>query len=136
MAAIKYGSYYWYVVLNPKEPNARTETIYLHADQVSVDQAGSVIFVSKGRRPAGVEPGEDGQPKNQKSGSEEKKEHKAATPQAGMIYFALALGSWKLVYAAKLQDGSPASVEHWNAGAGRPVEISENAGAAGFVPAT
>jgi hypothetical protein len=53
-----------------------------------------------------------------------------------MIYFALAAGSWKLVYAAKLQDGTPASVEHWSSVEGRPehAPVPANAGAADFPP--
>ena len=52
-----------------------------------------------------------------------------------MIYLAFAPGTWKVVYAAKLQDGSPASVEHWNAPGGNgelPKEVPPNSGAAGF----
>ena len=40
-----------------------------------------------------------------------------------------------MVYAAKLQDGSPASVEHWETPAGRdilPPALPVNAGAAGY----
>jgi len=39
-----------------------------------------------------------------------------------------------MVYAAKLQDGSPASVEHWETPAGRDIlpALPVNAGAAGY----
>ncbi len=54
-----------------------------------------------------------------------------------MIYIAFAPGSWKMVYAAKLQDGSPASVEHWNKGQAASAQLvapPANAGATGYVP--
>jgi hypothetical protein len=52
-----------------------------------------------------------------------------------MIYIAFAPGSWKMVYAAKLQDGSPASVEHWNKGQAEGSQPrAANAGARGYVP--
>jgi hypothetical protein len=117
MAAIEYGSYYWCVVLNEKEPGSPAESIHLHADEIAVDPTGALTFMSKGRRPAGTEPGQEEQKNGEKPGADSKKEEKGGE-HAGMIYFALAPGSWKLVYAAKLQDGSPASVEHWNAANG------------------
>lgn len=115
MSAIEYGSYYWCVVLNEQASGAPQQTVHLHADQVVIDPTGALNFLSKGRRPAGTEPSEakpDGNPP-----AEAKKDEKI-TPAGSMIYFSLAPGTWKLVYAAKLQDGSPASVEHWNAAAG------------------
>ena len=117
MSAIEYGSYYWCVVLSEKAPGAPAETVHLHADQVVIDPTGALNFLSKGRRPAGAEPSNaEGKP-NGNPPAEGKKDEKAA-PAGSMIYFSLAPGTWKLVYAAKLQDGSPASVEHWNATAG------------------
>jgi hypothetical protein len=113
MAAIEYGSYYWCIVLKEKAPGSLAETIHLHADEVAVDPTGALTFLSKGRRPAGTEPEQEHEP-NGHSPATAGSDHK--NPQPGsMVYFALAPGSWKLVYAAKLQDGSPASVEHWNA---------------------
>jgi hypothetical protein len=114
MSAIEYGSYYWCVILSEKAPGAPPETVHLHADQVVIDPTGALNFLSKGRRPAGTEPSNAGAKPNGNPPTEAKKDEKAA--QSGsMIYFSLAPGTWKLVYAAKLQDGSPASVEHWNA---------------------
>lgn len=57
--------------------------------------------------------------------------------EGGMIYMAFAPGTWRVFYAAKLRDGSPASVEHWNAANGNPeieVLVPGNAGAAGYPP--
>ena len=134
MPAIEYGSYYWCVVLKQKEDGSPVETVHLHADHVAIDQSGALTFLSKGRRPAGVEPSlaEDSS-KNTggKSGGEEKKEEKIAPGE--MIYFAFAPGSWKLFYAAKLQDGSPASVEHWTNADGRSeASTLSHAGAEGY----
>ena len=56
MAAIEYGSYYWCVILHGKEPKLPGDSIHLHADEISIDPAGSLIFTSAGRRPAGAEP--------------------------------------------------------------------------------
>ena len=50
---------------------------------------------------------------------------------------AFAPGTWRVFYAAKLRDGSPASVEHWNAANGNTeieVLVPGNAGAAGYPP--
>lgn len=117
MSAIEYGSYYWCVVLSEKAPGSRAETVHLHADQVVIDATGALNFLSKGRRPAGTEPSNAETKPNGNAAPEAKKDQ---PPVLGgsMIYFSLAPGTWKLVYAAKLQDGSPASVEHWNAGLG------------------
>jgi len=54
-----------------------------------------------------------------------------------MIYVAIASGSWNMAYAAKLQDGLPASVEHWSNPTGReavPPAIPLNASASGYPP--
>ena len=40
--------------------------------------------------------------------------------KSDMIHMAFAAGTWRIFYAAKLQDGSPASVEHWNSANGKP----------------
>ncbi len=37
-----------------------------------------------------------------------------------MTYVAFAPGTWITVYAAKLQDGLPAAVEHWTSFDGKP----------------
>jgi len=136
MSAIEYGSYYWCVLLN-RERNGEhgqqtEESIYLHADEISID-AGALTFKSTGRRPAGTDPknrtdsGRDGGDGKSKDTSENKE----------MIYIAFAPGSWKMVYAAKLQDGSPASVEHrtkGQVGQSQPSDLPANAGASGYVP--
>jgi hypothetical protein len=144
MAAIEYGSYYWCVILSGKEPNVPGESVFLHADELAMDPTGALIFKSAGRRPAGAEPeqqngkngdkdsgknekNEKGDDKNEKDGGKEK--------EANMIYMAFAAGSWKTVYAAKLQDGAPAVVEHWEAANGTPglsKVVPANSGAAGY----
>lgn len=116
MSAIEYGSFYWCVVLSQKAPGAPAETVHLHADQVVIDPTGALNFLSNGRRPAGTEPPNPEKKPNPNASAQEKDEK--VSPSGGMIYFSLAPGTWKLVYAAKLQDGSPASVEHWNAAEG------------------
>jgi hypothetical protein len=137
MAAIEYGSYYWCVILNGKDPNVPGESVFLHADELTMDPAGALIFKSAGRRPAGTEPGQlDGKngdkdssniAKSEPSGEKNTKDGANAKP-ASMIYMAFAAGSWRTVYAAKLQDGAPASVEHWNA-------VNGNPGLSNLVPA-
>jgi hypothetical protein len=134
MSAIEYGSYYWCVLLNSErdgEHGQQTEeSIYLHADEISID-AGTLTFKSTGRRPAGTDP--KSRPDSSRDGGEGKS--KDSSENKEMIYIAFAPGSWKMVYAAKLQDGSPASVEHWNKGqAERSQPGAANAGARGYVP--
>jgi hypothetical protein len=148
MSAIEYGSYYWCVVLNATEQNPAGESVHLHADEVAVDGAGCLVFKSAGRRPAGTDPkkqkdnaaeqdggtdaGEEKEPKEDKEGEGAKNEKKGA-----MIYVAFAPGTWKAFFAAKLQDGTPASIEHWNnATANRPgaTIVPPNSGAAGYIP--
>ena len=114
MAAIEYGSYYWCVVLKETAAGAPAETIHLHADRLAVDSTGALTFMSKGRRPAGTEPEHVQEPDGGSPGGAARSDRQSPEP-GSMVYFAIAPGSWKLVYAAKLQDGSPASVEHWNA---------------------
>jgi hypothetical protein len=137
MSAIEYGSYYWCVVLNGSnghEPGTSGELIYLHADEMAVDPTGSLTFTSAGRRPAGTEPQQDDQKENGKSGgSGGEKGEKKSSEKIGMIYVAFAPGTWKVAYAAKLQDGSPASVEHWNGADGRAAD-GGGAGARGYIP--
>jgi hypothetical protein len=112
MSAIEYGSYYWCVVLREKDSEKDGGSIYLHADHMSVDGSGNLIFKSAGRRPAGTDP-----KKQQNGTSEGNPTEKVEKGENGgnneMIYFAVASSAWKLAYAAKLQDGTPASVEHW-----------------------
>lgn len=132
MPAIEYGSYYWCVILNGKEPGSPTESIHLHADEIAVDPTGALTFKSAGRRTAGTDPSEAEQKDNEKPGGEAK--DVKAREHGSMIYFTLAPGTWKIAYAAKLQDGSPASVEHWNAPGGSPggPVLPPNSGAAGY----
>jgi len=138
MPAIEYGSFYWGVILTGKDPNVPVESVHLHADEMAIDAAGSLTFKSVGRRPAGAEPKKEGEKDDEKSQSDNKDQQKEqGAKKAGMIYIAFAPGSWKVVYAAKLQDGSPASVEHWNVAGGNPglaAVVPPNSGAAGYLP--
>jgi hypothetical protein len=136
MSAIEYGSYYWCVLLNGKDGDKLGDSVHLHADDMAVDETGNLIFKSAGRRPAGTEPkleNRDETGEIDKPGEKaEKKENQE------MIYVAIASGSWKMAYAAKLQDGLPASVEHWNDPQGHdavvPPAAPLNAGARGYPP--
>jgi hypothetical protein len=133
MSAIEYGSYYWCVVLSGKDAEQLGESIHLHADEMSVDGTGSLIFKSAGRRPAGTEPNQD--EAKDKDGERSDAKGKDKSDSKDMIYVAFAAGSWKMVYAAKLQDGSPASVEHWKTPAGQdtlPPVLPTDAGAVGY----
>jgi hypothetical protein len=144
MAAIEYGSYYWCVILNGKEPNVPGESVFLHADELALDPAGALIFKSAGRRPAGAEPKQPNGKHSDKDSSENEKNEREDDKngkgggdgkEARMIYMAFAAGSWRSVYAAKLQDGAPALVEHWNAVNGNPGLSSllpANSGAVGL----
>jgi hypothetical protein len=135
MSAIEYGSYYWCVILKSKENDDPAESIHLHADGIAVDPNGALTFISKGRRPAGTEPGQEPKAAANGAGGEAKKEEKAGE-HAGMIYFAVAPGAWKVAYAAKLQDGTPASVEHWNLAMNSPeAALHRDAGAVDYMPA-
>ena len=120
MAAIEYGSYYWCVLLNGERPASFGDSIHLHADEISVED-GSLIFKSAGRRPAGTDPKQVAS--NPRSNNGEDQEKKGQGKDEAMIYVAFAPGSWKMVYAAKLQDGSPASVEHWKTARGENGEV-------------
>jgi hypothetical protein len=136
MSAIEYGSYYWCVVLNENAGHER-ESVLLHADELAIDSNGTLTFRSAGRRAAGAEPkGHDGNGGSQiKNSSDEKddKGGKEGDKDKNMIYMAFAPGTWKVVYAAKLQDGTPASVEHWNVDgkSEAPSVVPPNSGAAG-----
>ena len=133
MSAIEYGSYYWCVILTGGSEGRTGDLIYLHADDVSID-AGSLVFKSSGRRPAGADPKSAGAIPGD-GGTNEKPQGGSAKNE--MIYIAFGPGSWKMVYAAKLQDGSPASVEHWNkTNEDEPKSngVPANAGAIGYVP--
>ena len=142
MPAIEYGSFYWCVVLNGKN-GEETEYVHLHSDEIAIEANGALTFRSAGRRPAGTEP------KKAEEKQEDKKHEasssngdKGGTPEKGakdggagkeeapgnMIYVSFAPGSWKAVYAAKLQDGSPVSIEHWN------MEHEKNGDAVGIYP--
>jgi len=150
MAAIEYGSYYWCVVLDGKDGDTPRESVHLHADGVAVDPTGTLVFKSAGRRAAGTEPeqqsekkdekkssGSEKDGKDEKDGSEGKSKTGGDEGGGGMIYMAFAPGTWRIFYAAKLQDGSPASVEHWNAANGSPeIEalVPADSGAVGYPP--
>ncbi|HEY4740311.1 MAG TPA: hypothetical protein VIH76_06940 [Candidatus Acidoferrales bacterium] len=145
MAAIEYGSYYWCVILESPEAGAPGESVHLHADDLAIETNGGLTFRSAGRRPAGAEPKQKDDKQEAKDSSqdtgEDKKDEKDGKDgrndkaNNNMIYIAFAPGTWKVVYAAKLTDGSPASVEHWNTARGNgelPTEVPPNSGAAGF----
>jgi hypothetical protein len=152
MAAIEYGSFYWCVILNGIEPNVPGESVFLHADELAMDPTGALIFKSAGRRPAGAEPKQNDKNGDKDSGKDAKKEKDEKdekTDEKGakdggdgkegkegtMIYMAFAPGSWRTVYAAKLQDGAPAIVEHWNAAngsSGLSSVVPANSGAVGY----
>jgi hypothetical protein len=136
MSAIEYGSYYWCVVLNENSSPHR-QSVHLHADDLAIDSNGALTFRSAGRRPAGAQPkGQNGDEESQgrnNSGKDENDGKKEGNKDRNMIYMAFAPGTWKIVYAAKLQDGSPAAVEHWNVD-GRsesPEVVPPNSGASG-----
>jgi hypothetical protein len=148
MSAIEYGSYYWCVILNGTEQGTPGESVHLHADEVAVDGAGCLVFKSAGRRPAGADPKQqknDGDEKDYTQAGSEEKDSKdvkegddgKADKKGNMIYVAFAPGAWKVFFAAKLQDGTPASIEHWNgAGANRSSAsiVPPNSGAVGYIP--
>jgi hypothetical protein len=149
MSAIEYGSYYWCVVLNGTEQDAAGETVHLHADEVAVDPSGCLVFKSAGRRPAGADPkqhtdGNSDEKDSSNNGHEEKASNVGqeggdgkSEKKGNMIYVAFGPGTWKVFFAAKLQDGTPASIEHWNnAGTSRfnTSVVPPNSGAAGYVP--
>jgi hypothetical protein len=141
MPAVEYGSYYWCVVLDRKN-DAPSEYIHLHSDEVAIEPNGSLTFRSAGRRPAGTEPRKTDAKQEAKDSNNEEKKSKVDEPTEGaekgdkqpaMIYVCFAPGTWRAVYAAKLQDGSPVSIEHWNAAhenSGAPAGVYPNAGAA------
>lgn len=143
MAAIEYGSFYWCVILNGIEPNVPGESVFLHADELAMDPTGALIFKSAGRRPAGAEPKQNdknGDKDSDKDAKRDKNDEKDAKDggdgkEGTMIYMAFAPGSWRTVYAAKLQDGAPAIVEHWNAAngsSGLSSVVPANSGAVGY----
>jgi hypothetical protein len=101
---------------------------------MSIDPTGTLIFRSAGRRPAGTEPKQHDEQDGEKGTGQDEHDGQINKPNS-MIYVAFAPGSWRVVYAAKLQDGYPASVEHWNTpGApGLTALVPPNSGAAGYV---
>jgi len=144
MAAIEYGSYYWCVILEGLADGER-ECVHLHADQMEIDPQGTLLFRSAGRRPAGSEPpqnaahnGKEGQaPKSSEAGRAGGKQPGHASDTNLMIYMAFAPGTWITAYAAKLQDGTAAAVEHWHASNGQPgllASVPTNSGAAEYSP--
>jgi hypothetical protein len=145
MSAIEYGSYYWCVVLNERD-GAAPEYVHLHSDEIAIEPNGCLTFRSAGRRPAGSEPRKTDAKQEGKSSTDADKDKAdedskggadQSSKQSNMVYVSFGPGTWRAVYAAKLQDGSPASIEHWNAGRGDSqgsAGIYPNAGAVG-VPA-
>jgi hypothetical protein len=146
MAAIEYGSYYWCVIL--ERAGGEPESIHLHADEMEIDQKGTLLFRSAGRRAAGADPQQNGREKkedknnkfdqsaNSEHGSKENG-HKSEEKKKLMTYVAFAPGTWLAVYAAKLKDGSAAAVEHWNVANGKPgllAVVGADAGAEGYSP--
>jgi hypothetical protein len=135
MSASEYGSNYWCVMLEGTEDGRPGDSVHLHADSVAIDPVGTLTFMSLGRRPAGADPEKSGQQDNKgQSKTEEKNDGEQGKPAASTIYIAFASGTWRVFYAAKLQDGSPASVEHWNAANGKPdlASVPAHSGAEGF----
>jgi hypothetical protein len=146
MAAIEYGSNYFCVMLEATQEGRAGDTVLLHADSIDIDAAGTLKFTSMGRRTIGTDPktpdkNKSGQAQQnggaEKAESQEGKDGKAAAPKTGegSIFMAFAPGTWRMVYAAKLQDGAPASVEHWNASSGKPeiAALPPHSGAEEFV---
>ncbi len=147
MAAIEYGSNYFCVMLEATEEGRPGDTIHLHADSVSVDPSGTLQFRSLGRRAAGSDPKtpDKKDAKAQESGGEKAaggegnegkaKDDKDGSAKEGSIFMAFAPGTWRVIYAAKLQDGAPASVEHWSAPNGKPeiASVPARSGAEEFV---
>jgi hypothetical protein len=148
MPAIEYGTFYWGVILHGNGgAQSIGETVHLHADQMRIDENGALVFTSAGRRAAGTNPDQgkdDGKeqagaqhgaaPASEKKDEKDEKKNAAADGEKNMIYVAFAPGSWKAVYAAKLQDGQPASIEHWTSFDGKhqlDEMVSANSGAAG-----
>src|SRR5271155_303282 len=148
MSAMEYGSYYWCVVLNGTEQDSAGEWGQLHADEVAIDAAGCLVFKSAGRRHTEEEPKQQKETDNEKDSSTEGHEEKdsqdtkegddgKSEKKGNMIYVAFAPGSWRVFFAAKLQDGTPASIEHWsstNANRVSPNIVPPNSGAAGYIP--
>ena len=148
MSAIEYGSYYWCVVLNGTGQNSPGESVHLHADEVAIDGAGCLVFKSAGRRPAGAEPKQQKEDDNEKDSNTDSNDEKDSNEgkeaddgksekKGNMIYVAFAPGTWRVFFAAKLQDGTPASIEHWSGGTANrvtPSIVPPNSGAAGYIP--
>jgi hypothetical protein len=149
MAAIEYGSYYWCVILE-RTANDGAESVHLHADEMEIDQRGTLVFRSAGRRPAGSDPQQhNGNQKDAGKSPHNDTSEKSVAPQAAkdekrdgehrklMTYAAFAPGTWVAVYAAKLKDGSAAAVEHWNVPngkGGRLAAVPPDSGAEGYFP--
>jgi hypothetical protein len=132
MAAIEYGSYYWCVILNRTESSPGGESVHLHADELKVEPNGGLTFLSAGRRPPGTDPKQQNAGKQNGDSEKDTKSEKpgkddgdgANEKDSKMIYIAFAPGSWRTVYAAKLQDGAPASVENWDRAAGNGSRVA------------
>jgi hypothetical protein len=142
MSASEYGSNYFCVMLEATEEGQPGDSVLLHADSIDIDASGTLKFTSLGRRPVGADPRaqdktKDGKSQDngaEKTESKDGKDGKEGKQPDSMIFMAFAPGTWKVVYAAKLQDGAPASVEHWNASNGKPelAAVPARSGAEGF----
>lgn len=134
MSAIEYGSYYWCVILNGKQPNESGESVHLHADEMSIESNGALTFKSPGRRPAGGEPPHANSKEDDEKSDKKDDQKSRGNKNPGMVYVGSAPGTWRVVYATKLIDGSPASIEHWASQFGNvelPALRPLNAGATG-----
>jgi hypothetical protein len=85
--ASTYGRYYWCIGLIGE---TATE-VYVHADEVSIDQVGTLICEGRGRRGPGEQPPDD----------------------QSQLMLAFPSGHWSFVYAASVMDGHAVAVEHW-----------------------
>jgi hypothetical protein len=143
MPAVEYGSYYWCVVLNQRD-RAAPEYVHLQSDEKAIEPNGCLTFRRAGRRPAGSEPKKiDAKQEGKSSTNTDDKKNKAGEDskeadqsgkQSNLVYVSFGSDTWRAVYAAKLRDGSPASIEHWTAGLGSsagPAGVYPNAGAIG-----
>lgn len=144
MSAIEYGSNYFCVMLEATQEGRPGDTVHLHADNATIDPAGTLQFWSLGRRPTGSDPKtpdkkdlkkDDGAQNNAKNDGEQAKDDKGGKKPEGSIFMAFAPGTWRIFYAAKLQDGAPASVEHWSSPNGKPelAAVPPKSGAEDFV---
>lgn len=74
---------------------------------------GAEVAPSNGQAASGPAGQESEQGASHQAASNDGKKQRADAPPE-TIYVAFAPGTWKTVYAAKLQDGAPAAIEHWS----------------------